>query len=467
MMRTIMASVMALILTAGSAQAQLAFPGAVGHGKNTTGGRGGAVFQVTTLADAVPAPAGSLRACMEAAGPRTCVFRISGTIRTVAPIYGKSQLTIAGQTSPGGVEVRIDPSAPAGEGKTPLIFEDVEQIIVRHIRGRPGFDAADPTYARVSNTGFLFTRSDDWIVDHVSTGFTADQALTCFQGGERWTVQDSLFTLALTGAAAHHFGALLCSDQHRDRAGPGTYVRNISHSMLRRNPNTKTTGGDHGAIDVVNNLSSNQGEHGIAVWDDHPGADGWGTVSNVVGNVLWPGAMTRPCGALVTDGNQTAAQNRLYLRDNLIVRHPNARYKVPPLIAGDKQTTPCQASTVSQAAAPLGGGLSVTPIAASQVANVLLAQAGAFPRDVIDVASIAEIRNRTGSAARPAAMTAWASPTGPAAPADSDHDGMPDGFERANGLDPNDPADRNGIGAGGYTNLELYLDVRHREVTGL
>jgi hypothetical protein len=465
MMRTIMAGAAALALTAGSAHAQLAFPGALGHGKNAVGGRGGAVHQVTTLADAVPAPAGSLRACMEATSPRTCVFRVSGTIRTVAPIYGKSFLTIAGQTSPGGVEVRIDKDAPTGQGKTPLIFEDVSQIIVRHLRGRPGFDAADPTYARVSNTGFLFTRADDWIVDHVSTGFTADQSLTCFQGGERWTVSNSLFTLALTGGAAHHFGALLCSDQHRDATGPGTYVRNISHSMLRRNPNTKTVGGDFGAIDVVNNLSSNQGEHGIATWDDHPGTDGWGTVANIVGNVLWPGAMTRPCGALVTDGNQTAARNRLYMADNVIVRHPNTSYKVPALIGGDKQTTPCPASTASLAAAPLGNGLSVVPIPAADVPNLLLAEAGAFPRDSVDAASIAEIKNRTGAATRPAAQTAWASPTGPAAPADDDADGMSQEWENSHGLNDADASDRNNIGASGYTMLEVYLDELHESIT--
>ena len=53
-----------------------AFPGAEGWGAVSVGGRGGRVIEVTTLADAVPAPAGSLRACVEASGPRTCVFRV-------------------------------------------------------------------------------------------------------------------------------------------------------------------------------------------------------------------------------------------------------------------------------------------------------------------------------------------------------------------------------------------------------
>ena len=79
---------------------QLAFPGAVGHGAGSKGGRGGSIIQVTTLADSGP---GSLRACLGESGPRTCVFRVAGTIRFQGPpIISNPYLTIAGQTAPGG-----------------------------------------------------------------------------------------------------------------------------------------------------------------------------------------------------------------------------------------------------------------------------------------------------------------------------------------------------------------------------
>ena len=53
----------------------------------------------------------------------------------------------------------------------------------------------------------------------------------------------------------------------------------------------------------------------------------------------------------------------------------------------------------------------------------------------------------------------WPQIKGGEAPADSDHDGMPDAWESANGLNPNDPADANGDSVGdGYTNLERYLN---------
>jgi hypothetical protein len=44
-------------------------------------------------------------------------------------------------------------------------------------------------------------------------------------------------------------------------------------------------------------------------------------------------------------------------------------------------------------------------------------------------------------------------------PVDSDHDGIPDEWEKAHGLNPNDPADANGdVNGDGYTNLEKYLN---------
>jgi hypothetical protein len=79
-----------------------AFSGAQGGGAASLGGRGGAVIEVTNLNDS---GAGSLRACMMATGPRTCVFRVaglfpitSGDLRFSSPF-----LTVAGQTAPGEV----------------------------------------------------------------------------------------------------------------------------------------------------------------------------------------------------------------------------------------------------------------------------------------------------------------------------------------------------------------------------
>src|SRR5437868_2011857 len=78
------------------------FPGAEGWGTDTPGGRGGKVYIVKTLASTGP---GSLMEAISATGPRIIVFQVSGVIKMPAFQFGEahSYVTIAGQTSPGGV----------------------------------------------------------------------------------------------------------------------------------------------------------------------------------------------------------------------------------------------------------------------------------------------------------------------------------------------------------------------------
>ncbi|MFC3215847.1 hypothetical protein [Novosphingobium panipatense] len=78
-----------------------AFPGALGYGALAAGGRNGRIIHVTSLADS---GAGTLRACIEARGPRVCVFRVNGVIRFTSrpPWIVNPYITIAGQTAPGG-----------------------------------------------------------------------------------------------------------------------------------------------------------------------------------------------------------------------------------------------------------------------------------------------------------------------------------------------------------------------------
>ena len=94
----------ALILLAVAASAPPtdvpAFPGAEGAGAMSLGGRGGRILRVTNLQDSGP---GSLRAAIDASGPRTIIFDVGGTIRLLKPLSVRNgRLTIAGQTAPGG-----------------------------------------------------------------------------------------------------------------------------------------------------------------------------------------------------------------------------------------------------------------------------------------------------------------------------------------------------------------------------
>src|SRR5438132_9696070 len=90
---------------------QLAFPGAEGYGRFARGGRGGKIYEVTTLDDylvdkqhpeqtkVIP---GSLREAVEAQGPRTIIFRVGGTIQLKDKlVIHNPYCTVAGQTAPG------------------------------------------------------------------------------------------------------------------------------------------------------------------------------------------------------------------------------------------------------------------------------------------------------------------------------------------------------------------------------
>src|SRR5215213_4731159 len=155
-----------LLLTAAAAAADPAprelpaFPGAEGAGRLAAGGRGGRVLRVTNREDKGP---GSLRAAIEAKGPRTIVFDVGGTIRLKKPLVIRNgQVTVAGQTAPGG-----------GIAVRDYVFEiAADDVIVRYIRARLGDES------RVESDAFTITRGNRIIVDHVSASWSVDETLS-------------------------------------------------------------------------------------------------------------------------------------------------------------------------------------------------------------------------------------------------------------------------------------------------
>jgi len=123
-----------------------AFPGAEGYGKFATGGRGGKVYEVTTLNSSGP---GSLGEAIGASGPRTVVFRISGIIEGNFNIRNDN-ITIAGQTAPGdGICIKGNLGVSAND------------VIIRYIRVR-----WDPAMGEKDAIGGRYQKNI--IFDHVS-----------------------------------------------------------------------------------------------------------------------------------------------------------------------------------------------------------------------------------------------------------------------------------------------------------
>ena len=163
-----------------------AFPGAEGFGAAATGGRGGRVIYVTTTAESGP---GSLTAALEAAGARYILFKVSGRIDLSARIP-HGDVTIAGQTSPGGVVLRglfadEDPfcNSRCGAGVT-----GVHNVVVRHLRSRPSFRGSN---GLIEGDGVRLRHMRNVIVDHVSAGNATDEAFE-ISYSSNVTVQDSL-----------------------------------------------------------------------------------------------------------------------------------------------------------------------------------------------------------------------------------------------------------------------------------
>src|SRR5688500_6111407 len=152
----------------------LAFPGAEGYGRFARGGRGGKVYEVTTLADAGP---GSLREAVEAEGPRTVVFRVGGTINLKSKLVIKNPyITIAGQTAPGdGIATRGYTFGCLG----------AHDVIIRYVRIRIGDESGQTMDGSGMGGG-----TDHAIMDHCSIAWSIDEGFSS-RGGKNITLQRS------------------------------------------------------------------------------------------------------------------------------------------------------------------------------------------------------------------------------------------------------------------------------------
>ncbi|MFO7670513.1 MAG: hypothetical protein R6W31_12710, partial [Bacteroidales bacterium] len=436
---------------------QLAFPTAEGWGKYTVGGRGGKVYEVTNLNDNGP---GSLRAAVQASGPRTVVFRVSGTIELNSDLDIRNPfITIAGQTAPGeGICIRNYP-----------IMIRADEIILRYLRVRLGDESGNDTDV-ISGRYYK-----NIIIDHVSASWSVDETVSIYHCNSV-TVQWCLISESLYNSnheKGHHgFGGIW--------GGPNSsYHHNLIAHHSSRNPRFASGCGN---TDFRNNVIYNWGYQSVYGGEKvQPNSEFTFSSVNMVANYYkqGPATLSNARNRIIqpSSRNYLADYGEWYVMDNYLNGSPgitadNWKGGVQP----DDNTQVVRDSIKLDIPAQY---IPIEQQTAEEAYLLVLENAGAIlpRRDTIDRRVIHEVI--TGSAtygtgtyntdqglgSAPSGIIdsqtdvgGWpALYTGPA-PEDRDHDGMPDSWETDNGLDPDDPEDRNLIGEGGYTNLENYLN---------
>jgi pectate lyase len=343
----------------------------VGYGRATVGGAGGRTLAVTNLNDA---GAGSLRAAMEASGPRVVVFRVAGTIRLQDSIKVNDPfLTVAGETAP----------APGITLRGGSVFVRAGEVVLRHLRLRPGDQVTSPDDTDALTINGADGAVANVVVDHVTMLWGPDIGGLAVLGDVRnLTVQNSIMGEGLylsahaegTAAEGGHSHAANVTQLEAGLPAPRqlTFWHNLFTTSNSRIP--RFQGAE--CVDVVNNVIYNWGTQA---------AHGNPRSLNLVNNWYRAGPETEShlfWELQTSDVNSSAFSNAVYLAGNVADGFPGERDSIASLYA----------------AGPRCGGLSVAPGDARDAYAAVLNAAGATApvRDAVDQRVIANVVNRTG-----------------------------------------------------------------------
>jgi hypothetical protein len=413
-----------------------AFPGAEGFGANAKGGRGGDVIFVTNLNDS---GAGSLRAALEASGPRTVVFQTGGTITLKSAIEIKNPyITIAGQTAPGGgIAIKMD-----GSNTDDAIIINTHDVILRHLRIRRG---PVPEGSIEHGDALTILGGHDIIIDHSSLSWGHDETLSTWFSPYNITIQRSIISEGLKPGGGK--GALI-----GDGTNQVTMYSNLFAHNWMRNAYFENEQGTTVTSQFVNNVIYNWGYHGTQV--------GWEqglTQVNVIGNYYKPGQDYDKSLYNEIMAWYGSEHSKVYVKGNIGPRRPNDSMDEWSIVGGWDTAAPTSHRSLTPFKAP-----NLPVLSALEAYNKVLQEAGATKpgRDAVDERVINDVKNGTGRIIdNPSQVGGWPNLAKGTPPDDKDKDGMPDVWEKQNGFNPNNADDRNGdADRDGYTNLEEYLN---------
>ena len=458
-----------------------AFPGAEGHGRYVTGGRGGNVYHVTSLEDDAQNPGyGTLRYYLNKAEKRTIVFDVSGTIFLKDYLnINSGNLTIAGQTAPG------DGICLAGYP----VHVNASNIIIRFMRFRMGDENS------IEDDALGGRQIKDIVIDHCSCSWSVDECVS-FYGDENLTLQWCIISESLRYSkhekGAHGYGGIWGG---ANTSFHHNFLTHHSSRTPRLGAMDITDGRDN--VDLRNNVIYNYGEV-VGCY----GAEGMD--ANIVNCYYKPGPGT-------TTGDRRAMLIQIGVNSDDSARPKWGKYYIAgnwcsalndvsktPTNSLEKATTndnwnakavcfsgatPTSAEkTAMKLSEPNNPGTVTTHTAQVAFEKVLNTAGCSLSRDEIDTRLVKEARNGTTTfkgtsdpsgrsyagiidsqtdtkpAGAGADWSPWPTLTSTEAPKDTDQDGMPDEWEEANGLNPRYPLDGKQTAANGYTNLENYLN---------
>lgn len=497
-----------------------AFPGAEGHGRFTTGGRGGKVIHVTNLTDDASNPAeGSLRWALKQSGTKTIVFDVSGYIDLKADLSISKNTTIAGQTAPeGGITLRYYTLRMSGDN-----------IIVRFIRSRRSQvkdtnDGADAIWDRQRKNLLLDHCSFSWSIDEIAS-FYDNRDFTM-----QWCTLGEGLANAGHGKGAHSYGGIWGGKNasfhhnmivHVQNRAPRFNGARYGWDGYDKTKYSSTV--DAERVDFRNCLMYNWG-NGNGCY----GGPGGGYI-NIVNNYYkaGPGTSNRTRVtqiSVASSGNASSdhpelygLSSRYYIQGNYVtaasspenydwsgvkydggLQTLNGERYIPD--AGHNFGENVEYVSISgkdcvklKLDSPIDAGAVTTHSAETAYEKVRTYAGSSLYRDAVDARYMEEARTgtvtyhgdvayvkdgKTYSMSKTDGIVDFINdPDGEANPKtasypelpmnvrpadfDTDGDGMPDAWERANGLDPNDSSD--GVkytldtAKGWYTNLEVYL----------
>ncbi len=404
---------------ADAAAQQLAFPGAQGWGRFATGGRTGSVYHVTNLNDS---GSGSLRDAISKSN-RIIVFDVAGVIKIESRLVFSKNLYVAGQTAPGeGITVY-------GNG---VAFSGADNIIVRYMRFRMGSGGdSGKDCAGIAN-------GKNMIFDHCSFSWGLDETFSINGMGQASDITLSNCIVG-QGLQSHCCGGLMQAENI-------TLYRILYCDNDTRNPKVK------GINQYVNNIVYNWKSGGYIMGGESEGH----AYCNIESNMFINGPESQSEAFSGGNGNF-----HFYGTDNWQDKNQDGEYnpyEITNYSASDRQESPYDYPELEK-------------WTANQLVDSLLPTVGAsLPyRDYTDCYMVEEVMSfgKKGAFISREASLPYGTPDTwnvykGETRVDTDKDGMPDAWEKANGTDVN-KNDAMTIAANGYTNIENYINSISRD----